>query len=239
MIKRKIIVTDLTRFSEKNPDIVCIAGIDINTGQCIRPIPYLKTEECQQLNIFPGTILSGEFLPDSERIGPHQEDMKYQNNLQVVDICHANEFKSMLEHNLQNSLEQGFDIQLPYKQRFLPIDYPITKSIITLKVHSHDIDIIKNDYRPGGKLNFLDNSGREYRFFPITDLGFHQLINEHLKVNNLNSLNAFMRSQSEVYLRIGLGRPWKKPDTIEEGYWMQINGIYTFPNYHQEIRSYR
>ena len=33
----KIVVTDLTRFS--NPDLVCLAGIDIETGRCIRPRP--------------------------------------------------------------------------------------------------------------------------------------------------------------------------------------------------------
>ena len=35
---QKIIITDFTRFS--NPKIVCTAGIDLTTGQCIRPMPY-------------------------------------------------------------------------------------------------------------------------------------------------------------------------------------------------------
>ncbi|MEZ4693859.1 MAG: hypothetical protein R2837_07675 [Aliarcobacter sp.] len=49
----EIIITDLTRFS--NPAIVCIAGINIATNECIRPLPYIATDECLRLNILPGS----------------------------------------------------------------------------------------------------------------------------------------------------------------------------------------
>ncbi len=48
----QIIITDLTRFSKK--DIVCIAGINPESGECIRPMPYIKTERCKELGILPG-----------------------------------------------------------------------------------------------------------------------------------------------------------------------------------------
>ena len=51
-MQRNIIVTDLTRFTNKN--IVCTAGIDPNDGQCIRPMPYLPSSECRRLKILPG-----------------------------------------------------------------------------------------------------------------------------------------------------------------------------------------
>jgi hypothetical protein len=57
-MKRTIIVTDLTRFTR--PDIVCTAGIDITTGECVRPMPYIKTDECKRLKILPGAMLSGD-----------------------------------------------------------------------------------------------------------------------------------------------------------------------------------
>jgi len=72
-----IIVTDLTRFS--NPDKVCIAGIDIETGKCIRPLPYLSIAECEKLHVLPGTILSGNFTKRLQVEGPHQDDRNYQN----------------------------------------------------------------------------------------------------------------------------------------------------------------
>jgi len=51
-------------------------------------------------------------------------------------------------------------------------------------------------------------------------------------VNFPNIINNFIRQQDTVYLRIGLGREY------QGGFWLQVNGIYTFPNYDTEIRSY-
>lgn len=226
---QKIIITDLTRFS--NPDIVCIAGIDKETGQCIRPIPYLNKADYQNLKIRPRAILSGIFTPLSAQ-NPHWEDMEHQNNLQYEGLSNTNEFKKILSNDLSKNIEEGFDISLQYKQRYIPIDHILRKSIITIKVNPHDVHFIKNDYKTGGKLNFIDNSGRDYRFFPITDLTVHQIIEQH---QDFFKLNAFLHAQSEVYLRIGLSRCWKKPNTTEKGYWLQINGIYTFPHDLTEI----
>jgi len=46
----------------------------------------------------------------------------------------------------------------------------------------------------------------------------------------------FISSQNEIYLRIGVGRRWKVSE--RDGYWLQVNGIYTFPNFLEEIRTY-
>ncbi len=73
---RKIIITDLTRFSKR--EIVCVAGIDIESGGCIRPMPYLKFERCKELNMLPGAILTGEFVPTPNIVSPHVEDMDYK-----------------------------------------------------------------------------------------------------------------------------------------------------------------
>ena len=56
----EIIITDLTRFT--NPDIVCTAGINPATNECIRPLPYLPTNKCRRLNILPGAIIKGTFV---------------------------------------------------------------------------------------------------------------------------------------------------------------------------------
>ena len=44
-------------------------------------------------------------------------------------------------------------------------------------------------------------------------------------------------AQTEVFLRIGLGRSYKNEQGTE-GFWMQANGIYTFPAKLSYIRSY-
>lgn len=71
-MKRKIIITDLTRFT--NPDEVCTAGYDMSTKELIRPWPYIKREKCDQLKILPGAIIEGEFTKKPDRTPPHVED---------------------------------------------------------------------------------------------------------------------------------------------------------------------
>lgn len=231
---QRIIVTDLTRFS--NQQSVCIAGININTKQCIRPMPYLPISECQRLKILPGTILLGKFSPVSQVIGPHQEDM-YHDQLHFEGLCSTDEFRMALDAGLFNSLEEGFEIALAHNQKHIPLGHPLGRSIITIKANPQSIEVIEDSYKPGKiKLHFKDLSGRYYRYIRITDLGFHTYAEEHYKSNDLAKLNAFIKNQSEVYLRIGLSRSWNN-GTVD-GYWIQINGIYTFPEYHKAIRNY-
>jgi len=65
----KIIITDLTRFSKR--DKVCTAGID--TGVCIRPMPYLKIRYCKKKNILPGAVLSVQFTDFKNVESPHNK----------------------------------------------------------------------------------------------------------------------------------------------------------------------
>ncbi|MEI7708452.1 MAG: hypothetical protein WCI90_09295 [Chlorobium sp.] len=232
---QKIIITDFTRFS--NPKIVCTAGIDLTNGQCIRPMPYLNAVFCKSENIVPGAILTGEFTPVQNLTAPHQEDMSYK-NLSCMGPCTSSEFKLALHAGLCDSVENGFQIALADNQKHIPISHAIGKSIITIKIQPDKIEIVEGTYNQKKiKLNFTDNSGRVFKYIPITDLGFHGFAESIHLTNGLDTLNEFICSQSEVYLRLGLSRPWDNGKI--NGYWMQVNGLYTFPDYHHEIRSYR
>lgn len=93
--KRALIITDLTRFKPGKPDI-CMAGIDRETGECIRPMPHLPFTECTRLGILPGGILVGEFAFVTNRTAPHTEDCNYS-NLKFAGPCSGEEFRMVLE----------------------------------------------------------------------------------------------------------------------------------------------
>ena len=132
-------------------------------------------------------------------------------------------------------MEDGFEIGLSAKQKHIPIGHPIERSIITIKVSPFDIKVVEDSYKPGKvKLHFEDQNGHNFRYMPISDLGFHVFAQNHREENRLHELNSFIQSQSEVYLRIGLSRS-HTIGTIE-GYWIQVNGLYTFPKYYPELR---
>lgn len=235
-MNRIIIITDLTRFH--NPKIVCTAGIDEDSGECIRPMPYLALSECQRLNVLPGAKLSGDFTPSPDRTGPHQEDYSYK-KLKYLGPSNSSDFKDALRQGLYGSVEEGFEIKLNDNQKHIPIDYEVQRSIITVRISPSEIEIKEDSYKPGKiKLNFRDLSGRKFKYIPITDLGFYEYALGHHSRNELRKVNSMIKAQEGVYLRIGLSREYKPPNDERNGYWLQANGIYTFPDYNEEIRCY-
>lgn len=227
-----IIVTDLTRFKDEQK--VCIAGTDLTTGKCIRPMPYLMTAVCKQLQILPGAILRGNFTPAPNLAGPHQEDCNYK-ELQFAGACTSGDFKRALNAGLFDSISEGFEIDLVSGQKSVPLGHQLGRSIITIRIDPAYIDLVEDEYNRGRiKVHLTDGSGRQFRYLPITDLGFYRYAMAHQEAGELGSINAFIHGQEDVYVRIGLGRNWDQ----RPGYWMQVNGIYTFPDYHSQIRSY-
>ncbi len=235
-MKRSLIITDLTRFSAGNPK-VCTAGIDRETGECIRPMPYLPFTECTRLGILPGGILTGEFTHFSPRTAPHTEDCRHQ-NLRFGGACSSAEFREVLERSCVAGLEAGFEIALDGGERVIPPDHAAPRSIVTLRVEPGSVEIVEDRYKPGSiRFHFTEASGRGWRFFPITDLGFYDYAQRHRESSALEALNEQIAAQNEVFLRIGLTRVYKNPQG-KEGFWMQANGIYTFPSILRYIRSY-
>jgi hypothetical protein len=235
-MKRSIIITDLTRFKAGNPN-VCTAGIDRATGECIRPMPYLPFTECTRLRILPGGILNGEFTFAKNKTAPHTEDCNYQ-NLTFEGPCSGDDFRKVLADSCFASVEEGFEVVLPPGEKVIPSDHKVQRSIITLKIEPHNVEIVEDSYKPGSiKLHFTDSFGRRHRFLPITDLGFYDYAQRHRESSALAALNEQIATQDEVFLRIGLTRVYKNPQG-KEGFWLQSNGIYTFPSILRYIRSY-
>jgi hypothetical protein len=230
----EIIITDLTRFSRQ--DIVCIAGIDPKTNECIRPLPYLASTDCRRLNILPGAILEGNFVPRPCSV-PHTEDRCYQGQLTFNGPCSTEKFKAILKATESPNVQEGFSVQIPVGQKYIPSNTPPQKSIVTISVNPQEVSIVPDSFNPGKiKVIFTDRSKREFRYLSITDLGFYNYA-EKSKGDNFANLNNFIHSQSEVFIRVGLSREYKSQDG-RNGFWLQVNGVYLFPEYLEEIRCY-
>ncbi len=232
---KKIIITDLTRFTRT--DIVCTAAIDLATGRCLRPMPYLQSATCQKLNIHPGTILEGDLELDDNASSPHTEDATYK-TLTFNGVATGDKFKSILDESLSDSVSSGFEVQLQQGQKHIPVRENTNCSIITIKVNPNALSIHEDQYKPGKiKASFTDLSGHSFHYLSITDRGFFDYAKQHQHDGRLEELSDFIKRQDEVYLRIGLSREYQVPDG-RNGYWLQVNGIYTFPSFHKEIRTY-
>lgn len=232
---REVIITDLTRFSTK--ENVCTAAIDVKTGECLRPMPYLKSAKCEELGIHPGAILKGDLNFQPNNSNPHIEDASYS-GLKFHGACSGEQFKQVLEGSLSNSVSEGFGVDFGNGQKHIPHDQYANGSIITIKISPAQLSIHEDQYKPGKiKATFTDTSGHRYSYLSITDRGFHDYAQKHQNDGRLHEVTDFIAEQEEVYLRIGLSRVFQVPDG-RNGYWLQVNGIYSFPHFHEEIRSY-
>lgn len=230
---RKVIITDLTRFS--TPEKVCTAAIDVETGECLRPMPYLKSENVAKLNIHPGAILEGDIILDTNASNPHIEDASYK-KLKYLGAVSSEEFKSILDQTLSSSVASGFGVSFSDGQKYIPFGMPATCSIITIKVSPLSLDIHEDQYKPGKIKTSFNDGGQSFRYLSITDRGFFDYAKRHQDDGELRKVQNFISTQDEVYLRIGVSRRWEIGD--RDGYWLQVNGIYTFPNFLEEIRTY-
>lgn len=234
--KTRIIITDLTRFKEGSKN-VCTAGVS-EDGTLIRPYPpYLLASDCERLDIHPGAILEGEFTPSNAR-PPHIEDAKWK-DLNYVDRCSSKEFRSALRTGLFKTIQEGFEYDLPQREKCIPISATPPRSIITIKLQPQSFSIVGDGYDPKKiRASFWDANGNQFSFLGITDRGF---VDQASKIQGDRSaiaqMNYHVQSQEELYLRIGLSRPHQSNDG-RNGYWLQVNGIYTFPDYLDYIRCY-
>ena len=235
MPTKNIVITDLTRFKDGNPN-VCTAGVD-REGTLYRPVPYLTSDQCVNLDLRPGSILQGELeLINSN--APHCEDASWQ-ELQCVGKCSSRMFRQTLLKGLYDSVTDGFGYELPVGQKCIPISATPLRSIITIDVAPSEFRIVEDGFQKEKlRATFTDASDQTHRFVSITDLGFYDhAVEIRQTLGCLERLNAFIHEQDELLLRVGLSRRHPADDG-RDGYWIQVNGIYTFPDYQRHIRAY-
>lgn len=230
------VVTDLTRFREGNPD-VCTALIHVDTGACVRPIPYLRYEIVKKLKIVPGALITGEFTPALIRFRPHTEDCDSK-NLKYHGPISKNAFKSVLEKTAVASAAQGFNVELSDGQKHLPANYTGDYSIITLRADPASVTIHRDSFDARKiKISFRDESGFQFRYLAITDLGFFDHAANDRSDKVPLALSNCVHEADELFLRVGLSRAYTSPDG-RSGFWLQVNGIYTFPDKIEVTRGY-
>lgn len=241
----KLIVTDLTRF--KNPDIVCLAGINPETGQCIRPmllnqekLEYLTFKAIKERKVIPGSWLEGGFTKILNLKPPHVEDHSISSGLKMNGPSSSVDFKNVLDNSSVNTIQAGFGSQPENRLYSLAKTPPI--SIITLKLNSPRMQfqlIVDTGFNSVKiKAHITDESGCKLSYLPVTDLGFSDHLGKIRESDpTLAGLNSFLQNQTIIYVRLGLTRKYA-PTPDRDGYWVQVNGIYSFPNYRQDLRIY-
>lgn len=226
-------------------DRVCIAGITSN-GRCIRPVlppPGVRRAHLfhkDRVIIFPSSEVEFDLRPAHVR-KPHVEDKQFDpSSIRYVRRLTTSEWKRFLEGNSVGTVSEIYDGLLQEGKYVLPgADTRSLGTVIPSEVCSTLIEI--RDGKIKYRIHFSDDSGVRYERIPVTDITFRLYWNA--QIGNQISFNRIKRVEREIddvlhsshtlILRLGLARPLANIQWEGKRCYLQITGVYTFPDYLQ------
>lgn len=235
-MKTVLTITDVTRMGSP---WVCVAGVTDNR-QTIRPeFPSGRISEQwlyqdQQPIIRPFARVHLDLI-ENRPDPPHCEDWVIQperrNFLGVLD---ENEKYSFLEKIVDPSVDRIFGAEIQRDIGFNIREHEGNRSLGTIRGRfiTHITLWEKVDHRLDYRIEFVDQENSIYSL-SVTDLSIRYFVDyERGNGADLRRIVANLENhlqRSEIFLRIGLARPtWSK---YPHRCFLQVNGIYTFPDY--------
>jgi hypothetical protein len=235
-MKARLTITDLTRMQG---DRVCVGGY-LPDDTCVRPVfrsGGLKEGWLQargEVIIRPFAVVEFEFK-EKRGQAPHLED-------RVIDPVYRmrrgmlppRERHALLQRIKDPSVGEIFGASIYQEPGWYVLAGQGNRSLGTI-VPSEIVGAAYTLKAAGGwnyRLGFVDAMGEEYRL-SVSDLAFRYFL-DSLRIGEkmdpdeaAQSVNAALQG-AHVFLRIGLARGWDKyPDRC----FLQITGVYSFPDY--------
>ena len=233
-MRELLAITDVTHMWE---DVVCIAGVT-QDSRCIRPVAdggvrIWTLYKSRKPIIYPGSKVWMDFS-EAEINPPHIEDRTFDPmSVEHKDGFSQRHWETLLRKISYGSVQDVFDGNLKERRVQPGTD---TRSLGTIKnVDVKDITAIRRYDRTTLRMDFEDESGDLHQRFPVNDLAFRGLFSEltdrHIRGKQAaETLLDRIRDADRVYLRVGLARPTEIGD-YEKACWVQVTGVYTFPDY--------
>ena len=233
-MRELLAITDVTYMWE---DVVCIAGVT-QDFRCIRPVTdggvrIWTLYKSKRPIIYPGSKVWMGFS-EAEINPPHIEDRTFDPmSVQDKDAFSQRHWETLLRKISYGSVQDVFDGNLRERRVHPGTD---TRSLGTIKnVDVQNITAERRYDRPTLRMDFEDESGDLHQRFPVNDLAFRGLFGELADQHTWEQRAAeilldLIKDADRVYLRVGLARPTEIGD-YEKACWVQVTGVYTFPDY--------
>ena len=224
----KIVLTEITKLHGGK---CCIAGICREERRLYRlSDPYVTLEFVLANKWRVGTELDGTFILEHPSDPVHCEDSKWSAT-RTGRIAEGDTLRSLFSDSTVTSLTESLGIV----GRGTPVDSfrPQGRSIVTLQPSSLSI-ARKEPYKEGGKPSIRAEfccSGSLMKFVPITDIRFFNAdgtINDEAVVVAQGHIDAVQAGKEEVFVRVGVTRPFDPTEAGNLQYWLQIDGLHFF-----------
>ena len=236
-MQKTIVITDLTKMWG---DGVCIAGID-HHSQCIRPV---LPGGVRRRHLYVGNMLvirpRAKVKFDFNEVPikpPHMENFGFDpSSIKYQGSCADTEWETVLQESLFRSVHDIYDGLLQEGRWVAPGANTRSLGTVTqIQIREVRLEIQTGNRRY--RLYFTDAMGHQYDDVTISEMAFRAF--SDAQANRLGSSIAastyvknLLRGADRLYLRLGLAGPWAPPNTsFGLRCWMQVTGIYTFPDY--------
>ncbi len=239
---QEILITDVTRMRGNR---VCIAGVD-RQAKTVRPDlgpggvreQHLYNE--QGVVIRPRAVVSIDLVPVSDPVLPHTEDCLWiaPEQTTLLRLADDKAWRLALSRTAYDTVAAIFGAPLHDHKRVAPGTG--IRSLGTIRPAAIDrvflgADQYKGDER-GYRLSFHDSSGQAFWRLSITDLSLryyvdHQHTQKGIALPKIAAHLQRWFQNAETWLRLGLTRPWQPADEDRAWCFLQVTGIYTFPDY--------
>ena len=235
---KRLIITDLSRMKEGR---ICIVGID-GEDNVIRPvIPHGGVKEDYILDktgkpiITPFAEIEFKFIRPLPK-PPHTEDWELDTNYRpgLIGRLSEEELRGFMERISDRSVREIFGAVIHEGRYTNPGEgnrsLGVIKAVKVLGVNYSMKEVGKYGYR----ITFSDMSGEVYNL-PVTDCAFRMYC-DRLRIREGRSTGAIglelqqKLNRSEVFLRVGLTRPFAK---MHNRCYLQVSGIHAFPDYRE------
>lgn len=233
----EILITDVTHMTS---DVVCIAGIN-HKGITVRPLfkhpgiedHYLRLRGQHLMR--PRAVVEMNLEPIANCVIPHVEDCLWITPKKTKFLRYIDDqaFKSILKRQSKPNVVEIFGTEIHINKNIAPETGTNSLGTINpLSIQKFEYKIVKRggveipDYR----LSFVDWSGNIFESIKVNDLNLRCYVDflhhhENFSMEEISAKLELDFQQSSICLRVGVTRPY-------EGWcWLQVTGIYTFPDY--------
>jgi hypothetical protein len=241
VVLQRMLVTDVARMATG----VCIAGYSVDLSIPIRPvlsagggIPWNLPVDHKGHVIQPFSVINVD-LDQPRPDPPHTEDWVLSEPPVFAFEGRASErlVSRALAKLATDTIVDAFDGSVE-NRKFVQPGYG-RRSLATIRIREMrfiDLGVWEDSGNAKYRVTFRDARGEQYNL-PVSDAGFRAYVDMRVGERHeprdrvARVIRARINSANDIYLRVGLSRPYSSGPSVPERCYLMLTGIYSIPDY--------
>lgn len=210
------------------PGYICVAGINVNTGEHIRPVLGGSRLKVALLRRDGGVfdIASMVDLGTTRDVGkpPEIEDRIFEaKNVRWLRDMSPDKFWKALKKASQKSLSDIFGGDLKQQGQGCAVDLDKGTASLGCLLPSKRPEIEVDAFE---KIRIIVEDGTFRANLSVTDLRLFEKDHKSPQHELVEDIEKRIEKGTAVILSLGLARPWQKPGDTVRRHWLQVNNIH-------------